>query len=444
MNQLELDILKARESRQEILGGSDGIKVITSLNVPGKPKINENINNIARDVTEDVLLFLEGVLAVEGFLYQVEDAAGYYALISFREDIGFDARFVKELCEILEKFHPIGRLIDLDVYDELGDRVSSGRVKSCFVCGENAKLCIRGQKHTVEEARMAFDELLLEYLEKAEEEGLADYLALSALTAMIAEVALDPKPGLVTRKVVGIHKDMNFDLFVKSALAIVPGFRIIALKATEIENLYQFREIGLQMELWMFNATKGINTHKGMIFVLGLVVWAVALSFEEYSDLDRDFVSESIKQITKGVTNELKYSLDTHGGQVFNKYRLTGVRGEVEAGLPSVFEHGFEQLFRHLPIVLEDEEEVAPYSEAYKAALVAIIANSEDTNVVYRSGLESLGLLQNKAKEILEIDVWDYEAEKKYGELCLFCEENNVSCGGAADLLAVAIFLSLF
>ena len=105
-----------------------------------------------------------------------------------------------------------------------------------------------------------------------------------AMQAMLFEVAATPKPGLVDRNNSGAHRDMDYFTFMASAAAIGgtmekmarAGF-LFAENADDGEGksleklLPELKKIGLEGEKKMFAATGGVNTHKGMIFSLGLL-----------------------------------------------------------------------------------------------------------------------------------------------------------------------------
>lgn len=87
--------------------------------------------------------------------------------------------------------------------------------------------------------------------------------------ALLAELMLTPKPGLVDRRNSGAHQDMNISTFLKSARVLsswFPRFVEIGCRAAQIppcDFLPAVRPAGLLCEKDMFEATQGINTHKG-------------------------------------------------------------------------------------------------------------------------------------------------------------------------------------
>ena len=75
-----------------------------------------------------------------------------------------------------------------------------------------------------------------------------------AYKALIKEVELTPKPGLVDRANNGSHTDMNIDTFYASAKAIKP-FMVEFLRCDDFDSL---REVGKRCEKEMFRVTKGV------------------------------------------------------------------------------------------------------------------------------------------------------------------------------------------
>ncbi len=109
----------------------------------------------------------------------------------------------------------------------------------------------------------------------------ATWIGKMATKAMLYEVSTSPKPGLVDRYNSGAHEDMDYYTFIASASSLTNGFQTLAnmgesLCLDSIDTLLaKVRPVGIEMENDMFRATKGINTHKGMIFSLGLVTFYV-------------------------------------------------------------------------------------------------------------------------------------------------------------------------
>jgi holo-ACP synthase len=75
-----------------------------------------------------------------------------------------DGRCMKETCVALESALPWGRLIDLDVYDAAGRPVTRQALglpeRTCLVCDEPARDCMRFGRHSEAELRVRVEALL--------------------------------------------------------------------------------------------------------------------------------------------------------------------------------------------------------------------------------------------------------------------------------------------
>src|SRR5271163_4448914 len=101
-------------------------------------------------------------------------------------------------------------------------------------------------------------------------------LATLASQALIAEAELAPKPGLVDRRGSGAHSDLSLDLMRRSASVIVPYFAAMGAAAQLMPFSQALRTevaaIGRAAESAMLQVTGGSNSHKGAIWILGLLV----------------------------------------------------------------------------------------------------------------------------------------------------------------------------
>lgn len=105
----------------------------------------------------------------------------------------------------------------------------------------------------------------------------ARQLVSTALAAMLYEVSVNPKPGLVDPVDAGPHPDMNVFMFIDSAVSLRRYFDECVAAGeqftgglTALPDLFQtIRPAGIEAEKDMFGATHGVNTHKGAIFFTG-------------------------------------------------------------------------------------------------------------------------------------------------------------------------------
>ena len=107
------------------------------------------------------------------------------------------------------------------------------------------------------------------------------------------------------------------------------------------------------------------------------------------------------------------------------------MRGEVEAGFPTVSAHG-------LPALRAALAAGHGLNRSLIHALIALIAGAEDTTVLWRGGVEALAFMKDEAARILALGgaLTDagFAAIERFDAACV---ARNLSPGGAADLLAV-------
>ncbi|MGR5360196.1 triphosphoribosyl-dephospho-CoA synthase CitG [Vibrio mediterranei] len=267
-----------------------------------------------------------------------------------------------------------------------------------------------------------------------------------AYHAMLVEVHLSPKPGLVDLISNGAHSDMDVSLFEASASAIRPflnafinaGFVHSTKTAETLMSV--LRPVGIKAEHAMFAATGGVNTHKGMIFGLGLVCGAVGWLKGKGIAVDSLHISQVIKRsCALLVIQELKTTdsqLETHGERLYREFGLTGARGEAATGYQTIMAYS-------LPAYQQALLEGASAEQALWQVLLTLMVNNQDTNVASRGGLHGLRYVQNTAYKLLENGGWhNTDLEHQLLEFDSQLIEKNLSPGGSADLLALTWLLA--
>ena len=435
------EILNGREQRQALrlkLSESGNSSVSLNLNIPGFPKNT----NYYLSFFEAVSLELKNWLTANQYHIQdefrLENEAGVFLLFEICGS-EIDAHKLKLTTEIFEENHILARFIDVDVCDNRANLISSGKLKKCFYCGEFSAIdCMKNQRHSIEILRDFQQSKITNYLQQKQKVELSHKISALALRSVLYEICLTPKPGLVDFNGSGIHKDMDFNLFMDSTSVISGYFESLFRRGYEFSGedfslaLPQIRFIGLQMEKAMFLKTKGVNSQKGIIFLMGISLFCVGFSYkknEKYIEID--FIN-SIKSICKNlVKNEFKVNTrenKTHGEKCFEKYGIAGVRQEAEEGLPTIFQYS-------LPL-LKKENNLDQIS--LTKTLLILMAKLYDTNILYRSNMSILLDLQSLSANTLH-----NFSKQNYQKLLDFCLENKLSPGGAADLLSITIFLYL-
>lgn len=433
------EMLEAREKRawrQRELLKLGRTMICFTMNIAGPIK-NSPLIGSGYDLGKQLLLGQLDVagVAVSDFEEVREKTGNECILLADAEPLA-----VKAITAELEDCAPIGRLFDMDVLRPDGSKVERQELglpgRRCLLCGESAQVCARSRKHSVEELQAKTREILREAVDEADSREAARY----ACQALLYEVAITPKPGLVDRENSGSHRDMDFFTFQASAAALQPYFaqcvRIGRQGGAPEKTLRALRLPGKLAEAEMRRATGGINTHKGAIFSMGILCGALGrLDREIWGNPDR--ILDECAAMAKGIVSEDYRDLTpetakTAGQKLYLRYGITGVRGQAEAGFPAVREVGLPALYTALGMGMD-------INEAGCAALLELIVHTADTNMIHRGGYEGMLRARLEAKSALERD--GFYSRRTLEELDAYFIENNLSPGGSADLLALTLLL---
>ena len=159
------DILEARERRYNLI--LDIINIYTKPVICGKINYpGNNKNTIEAQKSFEILkkLLLSNFDKDSLYNKNISGADGSAILIATKLDV-VEA---KQLAIDLENKHPLGRIFDIDIYDL--DGTSIGREKmnihsrGCLICSEDARICMRSGKHTLEEVIDSVNSLINGYL----------------------------------------------------------------------------------------------------------------------------------------------------------------------------------------------------------------------------------------------------------------------------------------
>lgn len=267
-----------------------------------------------------------------------------------------------------------------------------------------------------------------------------------AYHSMMLEVHLTPKPGLVDCLSSGAHDDMDITTFVASANSLRPYMSMFVktgydLHKYSVTHLFpELRKVGIEAEKAMFAATSGVNTHKGMIFTLGLICGVVGWLYKKEKACRLMRIQQVIKQCCADlVKDELLYSQKipiTAGEKLFQRYGITGIRGEAANGYPTVFNYALPEYNSAINRGLSEEQ-------AMFVTLLNIMSRNDDSNLVNRGGLTGLNYVKNESKWLLSTcDVSRDDFELSMLEFDKKLVNKNLSPGGSADLLAATWLLA--
>ena len=447
---------EARSARQMQLIREHGLPVISfTLNIAGPVKYSaaaEVCFNLGISELKASLARFNAELVHEE--YSVAHT-GCEALLVYR---GLSARLIKSLAVKAEESTEFSRLWDIDVIDANGEKLGRRSPRKCLICGENAAVCARSRRHSVEELQKRTRELTRQAVSYAA--GMAAY------NALLAEVYTTPKAGLVDKNNNGANSDMDIPLFEASADTLRPYYYLMAYNAADTDSpesghgdgceadeglncadcpshesctlehgaslMTKLTLLGVEAEARMKEATGGVNTHKGSIFCLGLLVSAfakLAAQGEEHGPL------EVIAEAKRMARNRPDPGRGTHGAEARARFGgdipVFGADAEARAGFPAAV-NAYRRILGFKLMGFDD-------NASYALSLIGIMAELYDTNAYTRAGLEGAEFVRARAKEINAMPL-----SKRLNAVIDLDREliaKNINCGGCADMLAAAIFL---
>ncbi len=274
---------------------------------------------------------------------------------------------------------------------------------------------------------------------------LRERIQYCAVKAMLYEVAVSPKPGLVDRLNNGSHNDMDMFTFIDSALSLRDYFRdcsdIVRAhhKKDPREVFLMLRKCGCEADEQMLKATNGINTHKGAIFSMGLLAAGATYAYIKNESFEVPVICNYTKKLVADIF-EADFSKSdnqqkTAGIKLYLEYGVSGIRGEAYNGFPTIQNHAYP----HLSQLLEKGQSL---NHACVNVLLDIIVQCEDTNIMARGGMEGLVYAKEKAKEALTYGgMGTEEGVKKIQQMDQSFINRRISPGGSADLLACTLML---
>jgi triphosphoribosyl-dephospho-CoA synthetase len=211
----------------------------------------------------------------------------------------------------------------------------------------------------------------------------------------------------------------------------------------------------------MLEETEGVNTQRGLLFLAGVVCGAAGRCIRLKKIPDRKNIVEECSRICSGIVEKELGSLSrsentieeressgenncsriviwnelTNGEKLYLKYGITGIRGEIEKGLPSVVNTGLPYYDDALKAGLDTASSLAH-------TLISLMTVVEDTTVVNRCGIDGLKYMRNSANFAIKLGGMKTLDGKEYIiNMDRDFIDKKISPGGAADLLAVTVMI---
>ena len=333
-----------------------------------------------------------------------------------------DYLYIKTKMIDIENDHSLGRFIDIDVYHNKTVSISRKELKissrKCYICNNDAFICSRNKTHNIFEIFAQIEKCILNYI-------IEDFYNI-IFESITLEAKLHPKFGLVTEKSKGSHPDMDYSLMVEAKHAICDYLTVMVILGYiyDLDTAYkEAKEVGIYAEENMLSKTEGVNCYKGLIFVLGLA--CVSCGYVIRHNLPASKIYDCVAFMTRDIMLDFAVGEETFGKIAFKDYGFTGIRGEVNHGLQSV---------QKAINVLNRYETFS--DEALTMTLINIVSNIEDTVLLKRAGsIEKYQYFKDKISSINSYELSLIE------EITKEAIRENISIGGAADLLVVTIFI---
>ncbi len=415
-----IDLLMAREERANHITKlskeyQNKAIVILKLNTPGE---NKNLTTLlfVRHLFHEIILNEFKTKIIKAAKTKSLDGDYFYYVITM------DPLKVKEKTVFLEENHPLGKLVDLDVYFKtaISRKSLNYQNRKCLICDNDAIICTRSKAHSLEEVLNKISEITKAYL-------LEDIYH-KTLNAFYSELDLYPKFGLVSKENNGVHQDMDYQMFLKSFNAIKPFLKeFILVGLNDIDNVKNLQEIGKRAEEAMFKATNNVNTIKGLIFLLGIFLPAISKAILNYQKIPE--ITLEIKRISAAIIGDYYLFLDkkkdkTHGDIIYLKDHQKGIRGEALTGLKKIFT---------IPpfLAYSKKNQMMEY-------FIQLMSLIDDTTIIHKTNLQTLNEVKKTMQEI--VDNGGYLNNiNKVEKLSQAYLKRKISPGGASDMLVIKI-----
>lgn len=249
-------------------------------------------------------------------------------------------------------------------------------------------------------------------------------LAKLATMALQSELDTSPKPGLVDTIDAGAHQDMDYNLMCRSIRALHPHFVALAQLGYQekLPTSEEIRRLGLEAEREMLLATDNVNTHKGALFAMGLVLIAAAHNYYIHGVIQAQPLRADICRLAA----DFPAPQGTHGDAVRRQYNVGGALAQAVAGYTDLFADWLPYL-----------RQLKGDTFAAHKTLLYIMTTLDDTNILHRKGAQVAFEVKEEARALLSN--FSEAALIKLNQRYI---KENISPGGSADILSLTFLLN--
>lgn len=254
--------------------------------------------------------------------------------------------------------------------------------------------------------------------------SILERLADSLTAGLRLELFLTPKPGLVDLLDSGSHRDLSLPRMLASVDLVREYLGELAALLGEGAPLPLLVTAGRRAEERMLSRL-GTNTHRGAIFLTGLLMAGRARSASD----EVGEVRQTLRQVA-GEVFAAAHPEGSHGAAARREYRVGGIVGEALRGLPALFEDA-------LPIY-RDISLAGGAGRAGYAMMARLMCTVEDTTTLYRGGPLALARLRADGSRVETALAQGEDPVPLLLELNREYRRLNLTMGGVADLLGLA------
>jgi triphosphoribosyl-dephospho-CoA synthase len=244
------------------------------------------------------------------------------------------------------------------------------------------------------------------------------------------ELYLTPKPGLVDLADCGSHSDLSVSIMEESIGYVSDYLQAVVRSLAHGEAFECQKHLGIQAEKVLFDAL-GTNTHKGYVFLSGMLLiarWHAPAP-------DENALRTTLSALSVEFFMSAQSSL-THGHKARQQYNAGGIVLEAIKGFPALFEHA-------LPAFRATIRQGFSVEAASFAMVARLMQTVDDTTTLHRGGALALSHLKRDGRELERCIVKGDDYLTYLGELNRDYVRMNITMGGVADMLGLAFAVLL-
>ena len=250
-------------------------------------------------------------------------------------------------------------------------------------------------------------------------------LALALARGASMELYLTPKPGLVDLMDNGSHPDLSVPVMEQSIDIVADYLEEIVVSLKSDEPFPCQKALAIKAEQRLYEEL-GTNTHKGYIFLSGMLL----IAHRHAGASDEVSVRKSLSSISEAF---FKTSGDknTNGEKARKSFNAGGIVREAIDGYPSLFEEA-------LPAFRRSLEQRGCITTASFAMMARLMQTVDDTTTLHRAGPQGLERVRQDGHVLERILAEGGEFISFLEELNHRYKRLNLTIGGVADMLGIA------